>query len=175
MPDILDPSLHPEKDERRRCAFCAYEGPLGTREHIWPERLWPLLPQRLMHHESGDTSDMGSRRIWPAKPFTTKRRIDCDECNHVRLERIEARAAPCIALLARDNFEGRISLDCQLRIAAFAFRMLAVGQYTNQVLRPVPRNHREYLAEHATPPPRVYGSQDEATEAAHRGLIFLAP
>jgi len=173
MPDLVDPSLHPERNERRQCAFCSYTGPLSSREHIWPAAYAALIPNfEKVQYERGTTAHPEKRLTWEAAPFTTQMRMDCGKCNHERLRDIEADAAVPIALLARHLFEGSLSLDVQRRVAALVFRVFAVSQYMSD-LRPIPRHQREHLIVHRSPPAKaeiwlwLYGGSDIASPKIH--------
>jgi hypothetical protein len=76
--------------------------------------------------------------------------------NNQRLRGIEVEAAPWVWGMAR-GFRQPTALPptAQRQLAAFALRMVAVGQYTRPQLRPVPRAHREHFVTHRTPPPLV--------------------
>ena len=155
---ILDPSQHPEQDESQRCQFCVYRGKL-TAEHIWPWALRRHFPEiGSAMHERGGVGRSGPvpAVTWEGPPFTATARIDCHPCNHERLERIEREAAPVFAHVARGTLpRSGIRVNAQRKLAAFALRMVAVGQYTHATQRPVPRNHREHLATNLSPPPRM--------------------
>jgi hypothetical protein len=158
MPDIVDPTRHPEEDEAHRCQFCSYRGTL-TREHVWPWALRRHFPEHTRAvHETGSTGQASAipGTTWHAPAFTTRVKIDCHACNHDRLEKIERQAVPYIVPMARGvPAPGGLQLDAQRKVAAFALRMIAVGQYTHPQLRPVPRNHREHLMLNLSPPQRM--------------------
>jgi hypothetical protein len=155
---ILDPSQHPEKDESERCQFCPYRGKL-TQEHIWPWRLRNHFPQlrTAAYTKGGFTAGrVAPDTEWTGRPFASTASIDCHPCNHRRLERIEAEAIPLFVAMARGALpKSGILPNNQRKLAAFALRMVAVGQYTDANTRPVPRAHREHLAQNASPPSRV--------------------
>jgi len=153
MIHIVDALGQPEPEvERGRCAFCSYQGKL-TREHVWPERFNKIIKV------SGKTEyllgDIASApRTWDAEAFSTTVRIDCGNCNHHILRRIEDEAIiPFIAPMLYGQSGAALHLTAQRKIAAFALRMFAVSQYTHQRARPIPRHHREYLVTHRSPPP----------------------
>jgi hypothetical protein len=157
MPDIVDPAHQPEADERKRCQFCAYRGTL-TNEHIWPRRFRRNFPEFVSAlHERGTTGagQEDVRVTWEAPAFSTKRKITCDPCNHVRLEKIEREAVSYVVSMARGTMQGDLPLTAQRKLAAFALRMVAVGQYLHPQERPVPRSHRAHLALNLSPPQRT--------------------
>lgn len=156
MIDILDPAQQPESTEhgvKKRCAFCAFRGNL-TDEHIWPARFKKLFTGlRRARHRRGRSRDPAQQEEWEADAFTVTANIDCGTCNNTHLERIEREAAPIVGRLAHGSQEV-VSLTDRRKLAAFALRMIAVGQYIES-LRPVPRGHREYLVAHRAPPLRT--------------------
>jgi hypothetical protein len=156
MVQILDPALHPEPDESRRCQFCSYEGKL-TREHLWPGEFKRLFPEaKSVRHERFDATNPPVPRTWQGPAFESTVTIDCAMCNNKHLRRIEREAAIWIFGMARGvRRPTPLHLETQRKLAAFALRMTSVAQYTGPDLRPIPRSHREHLVIHRTPPPAV--------------------
>ncbi len=156
MVDIVDPLLRPEANESRRCAFCNYKGKL-TAEHIWPETIGKYIevPGR-PRHRRGTFSLPESVTTWEQKAFAATVHIDCNPCNHERLETIEREAIPYIVAMAFNPDDGGgLPLTARRKLAAFALRMFAVTQYTHQTVRPVPRSHREHLVSNHRAPPLI--------------------
>jgi hypothetical protein len=94
-------------------------------------------------------------RRFNARAFSAKASIDCGRCNHELLNAIENEALPYVAAMASNIGTFPLGLVAQRKIAAFAFRMFAVTQYTHPAVRPIPRNHREHLVTHRAPPQRA--------------------
>ncbi len=92
-------------------------------------------------------------QTWRAAPWTARVGIDCNHCNNVRLEYIERQAIRFVGPMAFSQREGGIPVPARQWLAAFALRMVAVGQYTHAQHRPVPRRHREYLVTNQAAPP----------------------
>lgn len=135
--------------------FCSYKGSL-TREHVWPEQLKNVFNVvGLAKHQKGDKLGRTPLRTWDAAPFSTRIRLDCATCNNEHLRTIEVDAMPYIVPMATGRADGGIPLDGQRKVAAFGFRMFAVGQYTHPEARPIPRAHREHLVQHHSPPLRT--------------------
>lgn len=153
---LLSPVLQPEDDENRRCQFCSYRGTL-TREHLWPEAFQTYFPNFTGSvHQTWDIDGKHPPKEWVQPPFRIRRKIDCAKCNNERLRDIEVAAAPWIWRMAQGIGEPTaLDLPTQQKIAAFALRMAAVGQYIGPDLRPVPRSHREHLVANGSPPPLV--------------------
>src|ERR1700694_1480917 len=158
MPSIVDPTQHPEPDEAHHCQLCQFTGSL-TREHIWPWVLRKHFPEiTRARHERGHTGKPQgklARDTWQAPPFTASARIDCHRCNHNRLAKIENEAIPLVVPMVRGTGGFPLPLTAQRKLAAFAIRMIAVGQYTHPSQRPVIRAHREHLSAQLSPPPRM--------------------
>jgi hypothetical protein len=146
-------ALQPEEDESQRCQFCSYRGKL-TQEHLWPaafKKYFPELRSARTHHQRFDTYNPLGGHEWDALPFDSTVGIDCNVCNNQRLRGIEVEAAPWVWGMAR-GFRDPTALPptAQGQLAAFALRMVTVGQYTQPRLRPVPRAHREHLVTQRT-------------------------
>jgi hypothetical protein len=158
MSSIVDPSLYPELNEAQRCAFCGYQGKL-TQEHVWPRRFRKLVkvtgnPQHMRGSYGRGSFGADVMQTWRAAPWTARVGIDCNHCNNVRLEYIERQAIRFVGPMAFSQREGGIPVPARQWLAAFALRMVAVGQYTHAQHRPIPRRHREYLVTNqAAPPP----------------------
>lgn len=135
------------------CIFCDAPGPL-TKEHLWPNWLRKELAitDRFIYRLEDEKDGRELRdKSFPAVPFDQQVRAVCATCNGGWMSAIEAKAKPLVQRLMRAE-GGRLDVEEQTTLAAWALLKACVFAELNPDNRAVPAVHREYLYQHRRPP-----------------------